>query len=249
MSAADLTSRVTAILGGQGGASDAETLQADLRSEIAGLEPERASAQAASLDVTTPAAAAAKHNARAAQLAFEVERLTRQAEAVGERYDALQAEDADRKADAQREAAEEERDQLAVDLARDYPAAVSVIVDLLDRVAVSDRRLQAVGINPVAHGAETRARGFAPGVAGLPGPLGGALRLADLRGRDAELLWPRREVFWTAPPVATYAPAPPPKPRPGARRFEDAMAQATAQAAADAVRFPVDVTPARIPLG
>ena len=230
MSAADLHSRVTSLLGGEGGIPEAETLLADLSSEKAALEVERADTHAQSVDVTTTAASAAKLHGKASQLAFEVERLGRQETAVLERLVTIREAELEAAAASEKSAALKQRDELLSDVEYGFPAAVQAIAGLLDRMKANDARLRAAGVSPEREGVEYLARGFSPDCGGKPGRLAVTTRLPHLHDAGGDLAWPRRVPvqMWVPPVVA----------RPDPRPLD----------AEKPPRFPIDVTPHRLAL-
>ena len=123
----------------------------------------------------------------AADLRFDSDRLDASVSALRDRVARLREAEAAAVRKAERDAAVEERDELAGEIAERYPAIVRELTGLAERIAASDARCKAVGI---AESAETMGRGL-PASFHIPGR-GTAGRIGDINlpmPADVLLAW------------------------------------------------------------
>lgn len=176
--------------------NEVATLMESLKAEMQTRGEEMAKAKESSLDPFVPAATAQGHRATASDLQFEIDRLARIESALAERLTALTEAETRARQAADYQSAMAERDQLAIDIAANYPRIVAELVSLCERIEASDTRIRGV-IGPRLESAEVIARGVSPA--------GGNERLAGFNG-DATLRLPapRHHPWGAAWPKPTH---------------------------------------------
>jgi ClpP class serine protease len=147
---------------------EADALLKQVRREALGMKGKVEAARAASLDPHASTAQAQARRAEAADLQFEADRLGAIDTALAKRVDELrQAEEYARQQFAH-DAALKERDELAADIAAEYPVIVRRLTELVKRINDSDDRCKRVGIY---ESAEALGRGIPANFRDLRGPL------------------------------------------------------------------------------
>lgn len=180
--------------------ADAAAVLALAEEALAGLNAQAAASDQASLSPLASHAKAVQLRREAGEYRFEADRMDATVTALRSRVDELTLAEK-RAAFAIAEAAAiAERDELAADIARDYPRIVYELTRLVQRIVASDARCASVYVR---EGAEAIGRKVPAEFADL---LGSSFRAPMQRIQDMQLPMPHAHGFaWYYPTVTTSA--------------------------------------------
>lgn len=205
--AKSLDERIAAAMGNGARAATVKELIIELGNALESSEAERAAADARANSPTTTEPEAEAAADESIKLSRRIARLSAKRDALTARLDELLTSERRKTVEAEHEAAREERDLLASDLAEQAPLALGVLVDLLTRLKANDDRCakvnqqRAFGL-PQLDSAENIARGrtglgYHPTMMGLAIPSLKDLHIPRFHSRDwdaiGSLAWPPRD--------------------------------------------------------